>query len=261
MSANKKRSLTLGTPLQREYDRTGTFVLGNDVQLGFCVDDSGPRKELPLPPATRCRSWLNTEYTARHAHDRRSDAERREFAGLQLIGRFPDIDNIKQELFGPNFKATECEDASHFPDPNIIAEKMSFCLGHAAIPGCCGRSKRRTGFRADAEHFKDGARQSRAIHHDVRRPDLRRHAQSHVAACAPIPSRSSSRDTSRRTALRNRAKGCQTTPIRFSTTTRSRTIDAGSHERSGRTNCSIGNRRLSELPVESRHILIACSTR
>jgi alkaline phosphatase D len=165
VSANKKKITDAWYfRLQREYDRTGTFVLGNDVQLGFYVDDyKAQKKELPAkPPADALAKKLepNTEYTVRCGTLTIDDPMPNDASlpDWQLIGRLPDIDNIKQELFGPNFKATECEATFRtFPDPNIIAEKMSFLLGSCRYPGLLWKIKEADRiFGPMLEHFEDG---------------------------------------------------------------------------------------------------------
>ena len=132
--------------LQREYDRTGTFVLGNDVQLGFYPSDYADQgKPVPVrPPREAVAEPLtpDTLYTVRvgtlTVDDPTPNAAL--LKDWQLIQRLPDIDRIKNELLG--FGAGECEAVFRtFPDPGSAAPKMSFLLGSCRYPGLLWKVK------------------------------------------------------------------------------------------------------------------------
>jgi alkaline phosphatase D len=137
--------------LQREYDRTGTFLLGKDVQLGFYESDFRDQgKEPPAPdqlsPARYRAAVLtpDTEYIVRCGTLTIDDPMPNDAAlpDWQLIARLPDIDNIKQELFGSAFKPDECEATFRtFSDPNTVVGKMSFLLGSCRYPGLLWKIK------------------------------------------------------------------------------------------------------------------------
>jgi len=165
MSANKKKILDAWYfRLQREYDRTGTFVLGNDVQLGFYPDDYKDQdKAFPAkPPPAAIPEQLepDTEYTVRCGTLTIDDPMPNDanLPDWQLIGRLPNIDNVKQELLGPNFKATDCEATFRtFPDPKVIANSLSFLLGSCRYPGLLWKIKEADRiFGPMRKHFEDG---------------------------------------------------------------------------------------------------------
>jgi alkaline phosphatase D len=145
VSANKKKvSNAWYFRLQREYDRTGTFLLGKDVQLGFYEEDFKDQgKPVPKPddlPA-KVRAFTlapDTEYTVRCGtltidDPMPNDAMLKDW---ELIARLPDIDKIKDELLGPNFKPEVCEATFRtFPTPDKAQDSMSFLLGSCRYPG------------------------------------------------------------------------------------------------------------------------------
>lgn len=134
--------------LQREYDRTGTFVIGKDVQLGFYESDyKAQGKELPAkPPAAAIPVKLDPDkpYTIRCGTLTIDDPMPNDatLPDWQLIGRLPDIDKVKQELLGENFKPTECEATFRtFPDSKTVAGNLSFLLGSCRYPGLLWKIK------------------------------------------------------------------------------------------------------------------------
>ncbi|HET6492199.1 MAG TPA: alkaline phosphatase D family protein [Burkholderiales bacterium] len=132
--------------LQREFDRTGTFVLGKDVQLGFYAADYAARG-LPVPakpPKQAIPASLDpdTEYTVRCGtltiDDPLPNAEN--LSDFDLVARLPNIDNIKHELL--RFDASRCEATFRtFPGPDTIADDMAFLLGSCRYPGLLWKIK------------------------------------------------------------------------------------------------------------------------
>ena len=172
--------------LQREFDRTGTFLLGQGRQLGWYDDDfTAQGKAIPAQfPAGVMSEPLtpDTPYTVRTATLTIDDPTPNDAAmpDWKLHDRLPDIDNIKEELL----KSIRTRMRSHlptFPASAAVGDRLSFLLGRAAIPACCGRSRRRTASSGRCgKHFETGQpRRCRAFHPDVRRPDLCRHAEPH----------------------------------------------------------------------------------
>ncbi|WP_295846434.1 alkaline phosphatase D family protein [Tardiphaga sp.] len=156
--------------LQREFDRTGTFLIGSDVQLGFYPQDfkdqidSGQLQGFPssLPPeAIPVPLTPDTAYTVRCGTLTIDDPlpNAATLADWELIRRLPLIDNIKQELLGPAFKAEECE-ASFRTFPAAAAgqveDRMSFLLGSCRYPGLLWKIKEADRiFGPMQEHFSD----------------------------------------------------------------------------------------------------------
>ena len=152
--------------LQREFDRTGTFLIGEHVQLGFYPADyreqiaKGVIKEFPnpLPPeAIPVQLEPNTEYTVRCA-TLTIDDPMPNAASLQdweLIKRLPDINNIKNELLGLN--PNECEASFRtFPAEGTTEARMSFLLGSCRYPGLLWKIKEADRiFEPMQAHFKD----------------------------------------------------------------------------------------------------------
>ncbi|MEH2521111.1 hypothetical protein V1279_006684 [Bradyrhizobium sp. AZCC 1610] len=105
--------------LRREFDRAGTFTLGEDVQLGFSFTDwqdllakgviTGPPDPLP-PEAIPAFLEPGKEYTVRCGTLTIDDpTPAASLSDWELIRRLPDINMIKGDLFGPNFKSKACE--------------------------------------------------------------------------------------------------------------------------------------------------------
>jgi alkaline phosphatase D len=157
--------------LQREYDRTGTFVLGIDVQLGFYPDDFQDKikkkvlKDFPAKlPAEAIPEQLepDTDYTVRCGtltiDDPMPNAAM--LADWELYGRLPLIDNIKQELLGPSFRAEQCEATFRTcpaAAPDSTEPTLSFLLGSCRYPGLLWKIKEADRiFAPMAEHFTDG---------------------------------------------------------------------------------------------------------
>jgi alkaline phosphatase D len=134
--------------LHREFDRTGTFLVGKDVQLGYYEQDYlAQGKEMPetLPRAVGPVALEpDKEYTVRVGTLTVDDPMPNDASlpDWQLIGRLPDIDHIKNELFSSAFEAQECEATFRtFPNPDVIADRLSFLLGSCRYPGLLWKIK------------------------------------------------------------------------------------------------------------------------
>ena len=152
--------------LQREFDRTGTFVVGKDVQLGF-YDDDFIKQSKPVPKpddlplkAQAIKLEANTTYTVRVGTLTIDDPMPNDASlpDWQLFERLPDIDKIKGELLGPTFNAEECEATFRtFPAPDTIGDNLSFLLGSCRYPGLLWKIKEADRiFKPMADHLVDG---------------------------------------------------------------------------------------------------------
>ncbi|MCS3761715.1 alkaline phosphatase D family protein [Bradyrhizobium centrosematis] len=149
--------------LNREFDRTGTFVLGSDVQLGYydSIDlDSveevavavNLNKNVPAKPLTP-----NTAYTVRvgvlTVDDPTPNTSRT--SDLNLIAILPDINIIKNDLLG--LDPSKCEATFRtFPPAGQIADTLAFLLGSCRYPGLLWKIKEADQiFGPMSQHFKD----------------------------------------------------------------------------------------------------------
>ena len=124
--------------LPREFDRTGTFKLGFDVQLGRYRDDAR-RERLAAGRARRAEAGRplkpDTPYVVRLGTLTLDDPlpDEANLPDWQLRDRLPDIDKIKGELLGLPAAASEARFRT-FPVATRIVEKMSFLLGSCRYP-------------------------------------------------------------------------------------------------------------------------------
>ena len=124
--------------LPREFDRTGTFKLGFDVQLGRYRDDAR-RERLAAGRARRAEAGRplkpDTPYVVRLGTLTLDDPlpDETNLPDWQLRDRLPDIDKIKGELLGLPAAASEARFRT-FPVATRIVEKMSFLLGSCRYP-------------------------------------------------------------------------------------------------------------------------------
>jgi alkaline phosphatase D len=132
--------------LPREFDRTGTFRLGEDVQLGWYADDFAAQGKVPPSPlpdnVVSPRLASDTEYTVRvgtlTVDDPMPNAEA--LPDWKLRDRLPDIDAIKEELL--ELDADQCEATFRtFPAAGAVAGKLSFLLGSCRYPGLLWKIK------------------------------------------------------------------------------------------------------------------------
>ncbi len=121
--------------LHREFDRTGTFVLGEDVSLGFHTNDrrfgiaaAAVEKAKPLAP--------DTEYTVRMATLSVDDPVPTDEAlnDVELAQRLPPIENMAGMLLA--LPAETCEATFRtFPKATKPIETLSFMVGSCRYPG------------------------------------------------------------------------------------------------------------------------------
>jgi alkaline phosphatase D len=154
--------------LQREFDRTGTFALGKDVQLGFYSTDfreqiaKGVITSLPapLPPEAIARPLEpDKQYTVRcgtlTVDDPMPNAA--SLSDWELIQRLPDINKIKGELL--NFKSEDCEATfrTFAAAQGPVEDSLSFLLGSCRYPGLLWKIKEADRiFGPMQAHFKGG---------------------------------------------------------------------------------------------------------
>ncbi|MGH7133948.1 MAG: alkaline phosphatase D family protein, partial [Phycisphaerales bacterium] len=124
--------------LQREFDRTGTFVLGKDVALGRHATDGVPAKQQDKPVKLK----PDTAYTVRMAtlsiDDPMPDAETLDDRELAL--RLPPIENIAPMLL--DLPPELCElTVRTFPDGAQSAAQLAFLLGSCRYPGLLWKVK------------------------------------------------------------------------------------------------------------------------
>lgn len=124
--------------LRREFDRTGTFVLGEDVALGRHVSDDVPKsqqeKPVPLTP--------DTEYTIRMGTLSLDDPLENEdtLSDVQLRDRLPDIDKISPLLL--KLREKECQATFRtYPASGAVQNSLAFLLGSCRYPGLMWKIK------------------------------------------------------------------------------------------------------------------------
>lgn len=132
--------------LQREFDRTGTFLLGQDRQLGWYDDDfkaQGKAVPTSLPAGVTSDPLTpDTAYTVRVGTLTVDDPLPNDAAmsDWKLRDLLPDIDVVKKELL--ELDADECEATFQtFPPSGVVASKMSFLLGSCRYPGLLWKIK------------------------------------------------------------------------------------------------------------------------
>ncbi|MBX3025923.1 alkaline phosphatase family protein [bacterium] len=118
--------------LQREFDRSGAFMLGKDVALGRHALDGVPESQRDEPFTL----LPDTEYTVRMAtmllDDPTPDAET--LSDSELARRLPPINNIAPLLL--DLPADACEATFRtFPEDDAPAASLSFLLGSCRYPG------------------------------------------------------------------------------------------------------------------------------
>jgi len=133
--------------LQREFDRTGTFLLGADVSLGEHPNDrvleqrerpkarlAAPQQAAPLTPDTSYRVRVGTLTL----DDPMPDAE--SLPDWQLRARLPAIDAIKQDLMAKDFDDAEAMFRT-FPAAAATADRLTFLVGSCRYPGLLWKVK------------------------------------------------------------------------------------------------------------------------
>ena len=145
--------------LQREFDRTGTFLLGGDRQLGWYREDfeeEGKSPPAKLPKGIESEPLKpDTDYVVRVGTLTLDDpaADDETVPDWKVRDRLPDIDKIKGELL--ELDPTESEARFRtFPRQGKIADQMSFILGSCRYPGLLFKIKEADRiFGPIAQHF------------------------------------------------------------------------------------------------------------
>lgn len=135
--------------LQREYDRTGTFKLGEDVAFGRTPGDLEREKAATnkqVPPVDKpTKLKADTPYKIRVGTLTIDDPFPNDvnLPDWRLRDRLPDIDMIKDELLLLRPTETETVEATFrtFPQADKISERMSFLLGSCRYPGLLWKIK------------------------------------------------------------------------------------------------------------------------
>jgi alkaline phosphatase D len=153
--------------LQREFDRTGTFVLGKDVALGQHKMDEDAARGLGLPFKLDTPYVLKADsaYCVRMAtlaiDDPAPDDE--SITDVELVRRLPAIENIAPMLL--DLRPEECEVVIRtFPAAGQAQKQLAFLLGSCRYPGLLWKIKEADQiFGPMAEHFRkaDGSPDAR----------------------------------------------------------------------------------------------------
>ncbi len=157
--------------LQREFDRTGTFLLGEDVSLGQHQDDRDleqlARSGARLPPAQKATPLTpDTTYRVRVGTLTLDDPMPfdESLPDWQLRARLPGIDAVKQDLMAKDFDDSEAL-VRTFPAHDALADRLAFLVGSCRYPGLLAKVKEADRIFgpmldhfATANRFGDGAR-------------------------------------------------------------------------------------------------------
>lgn len=132
--------------LPREFDRTGTFQLGADVDLGYYKTDIKRERDLEGKAGVRAASPKplapDTEYTVRMGTLTLDDpwADDVDLPDWKLRARLPDLDGIKQELLELDEDKSEARFRT-FPKGNQVLGRLAFLLGSCRYPGLLWKVK------------------------------------------------------------------------------------------------------------------------
>jgi alkaline phosphatase D len=132
--------------LNREYDRTGSFLLGSDVQLGYFADDFvSEGEEVPDELSKGLRAATlepDQEYEVRAGtltiDDPNPNAAR--VTDRQLVKLLPKLDDIRKELLELDPEKSRAIFRT-FPAPGVAADAMAFLLGSCRYPGLLWKIK------------------------------------------------------------------------------------------------------------------------
>ncbi len=124
--------------LQREFDRTGTFVLGSDVALGRHERDGIPTARQDKPYELK----PDTEYTVRMGTLSLDDPLDNEdtLTDVQLADRLPSIETMGPLLL--QLREKECQTTFRtFPSAEAPLDSLAFLLGSCRYPGLLWKIK------------------------------------------------------------------------------------------------------------------------
>ncbi len=189
VTARKRIGYAAYFRLQREFDRTGTFLLGEDVPGRAperpCARAAGTPEGAARPRRRGKPLTAETVYRVRVGtltiDDPMPDAA--SLPDWQLRDRLPDIDGIKQDLMAKDFDDSEAVFRT-FPPADATADRLTFLIGSCRYPGLLWKVKEADRiFGPMLDHFTDRDRfgDAGAVHAHGRRPDLRRHAEPPAA--------------------------------------------------------------------------------
>jgi alkaline phosphatase D len=124
--------------LQREFDRTGTFVLGKDVNLGRYVTDCRPGED----PDTPVPLQADTEYTVRMGTLSLDDPlpDEESISDRDLIDRLPLIQNMAPLLLQLPVEESEATFRT-FPALDAAQAHLAFLVGSCRYPGLLWKIK------------------------------------------------------------------------------------------------------------------------
>ena len=124
--------------LHREFDRTGTFVLGKDVSLGRQKSNGIPAEQVEQPVQLQ----PDTPYTVRMAtltiDDPMPDAE--SLSSSTFADRLPPIEKMAPLLLDLPPELCEATVVT-FPAEDVTQERLSFLLGSCRYPGLLWKVK------------------------------------------------------------------------------------------------------------------------
>jgi len=124
--------------LHRQFDRTGTFALGEDVALGQHAKDNVPKAQQDKPMTLA----PDTEYTVRMATLSLDDPLDNEdtLNDVELRDRLPDIEKIAPLLLKQREK--ECQATFRtYPGVDKVQDSLAFLLGSCRYPGLLWKIK------------------------------------------------------------------------------------------------------------------------
>lgn len=140
--------------LQREFDRTGTFVLGKDVALGRHESDGVAPAKRGKPMVLRPDRPYRVRMATLTIDDPMPDEESLDDAALAKF--LPLIDNIAPTLL--DLAADQCEVTIHtFPSPGKAQDALSFLIGSCRYPGMLWKVKEADRIFAPMVNHFDGS--------------------------------------------------------------------------------------------------------
>ena len=132
--------------LQREFDRTGTFVMGKDVALGRHESDGIPKAQQDKPLSLKPETAYVVRMGTLSVDDPLPDDE--SLSDADLVKRLPDIKNIAPLLLEDLTPEQSEVTFRTFPVDTRTAASLSFLLGSCRYPGLLWKVK-------EADHIFD----------------------------------------------------------------------------------------------------------
>ena len=125
--------------LQREFDRTGTFVIGKDVALGRHESDGIPKAQQDKPLSLKPDTAYVVRMGTLSVDDPLPDDE--SLSDSDLVKRLPDIKNIAPLLLEDLTPEQSEVTFRTFPVDTRTAASLSFLLGSCRYPGLLWKVK------------------------------------------------------------------------------------------------------------------------